>query len=180
MKYKELTQNISGSLKTLAQDSPDLMKSFNQLSQVAMRDGVIDPKTKEEVATRKRYAKSLWQLRQRRGVTELDAEKWMRERNYFALMMVNEGEADAMVTGYSRSYPSVVKPVMELIDKQHGVSRIATTNLMMTSRGPLFLSDTAINPNPSAEDLAKIALMTAKTVRLFGMEPIGYKKETAY
>ncbi|SHJ00651.1 NADP-dependent malic enzyme [Flavobacterium haoranii] len=133
---------------------------------------IIDPKTKEEVATRKRYAKSLWQLRQRRGVTELDAEKWMRERNYFALMMVNEGEADAMVTGYSRSYPSVVKPVMELIDKQHGVSRIATTNLMMTSRGPLFLSDTAINPNPSAEDLAKIALMTAKTVRMFGMEPV--------
>ncbi|MDK2771508.1 MAG: NADP-dependent malic enzyme [Flavobacterium sp.] len=133
---------------------------------------IIDPKTKEEVATRKRYANSLWQLRQRRGVTELDAEKWMRERNYFALMMVNEGEADAMVTGYSRSYPSVVKPVMELIDKQHGVSRIATTNLMMTSRGPLFLSDTAINPNPSAEDLAKIALMTAKTVRMFGMEPV--------
>lgn len=133
---------------------------------------IIDPKTKEEVATRKRYAKSLWQLRQRRGVTELDAEKWMRERNYFALMMVNEGEADAMVTGYSRSYPSVVKPVMELIDKQHGVSRIATTNLMMTNRGPLFLSDTAINPNPSAEDLAKIALMTAKTVRMFGMEPV--------
>ncbi|MBD3723219.1 MAG: NADP-dependent malic enzyme [Flavobacteriaceae bacterium] len=133
---------------------------------------IIDPKTKEEVATRKRYAKSLWQLRQRRGVTELDAEKWMRERNYFALMMVNEGEADAMVTGYSRSYPSVVKPVMELINKQHGVSRIATTNLMMTSRGPLFLSDTAINPNPSAEDLAKIALMTAKTVRMFGMEPV--------
>ena len=50
MKYKELTQNISGSLRTLSQDSPDLMKSFNQLSQTAMRDGVIDPKTKELIA----------------------------------------------------------------------------------------------------------------------------------
>ncbi len=50
MKYKELTQNISGSLKTLTQDSPDLMKSFNQLSQTAMRDGVIDPKTKAMIA----------------------------------------------------------------------------------------------------------------------------------
>ena len=50
MKYKELTQNISGNLRTLSQDSPDLMKSFNQLSQTAMRDGVIDPKTKELIA----------------------------------------------------------------------------------------------------------------------------------
>ncbi|BCY28145.1 NADP-dependent malic enzyme [Flavobacterium okayamense] len=133
---------------------------------------IIDPKTKEESERRKQYAKVFWKSRQRRGMTFLEAEKWMRERNYFALMMVNEGEADALVTGYSRSYPSVVKPVMELIEKQQGVTRIATTNMMMTSRGPMFLSDTAINPNPTAEDLAKIALMTAKTVRMFGIEPV--------
>ena len=133
---------------------------------------IIDPKTTEEDKRRKKYAKSFWKSRLRRGVTLLDAEKWMRERNYFGLMMVNSGEADTMVTGYSRSYPTVVKPVMELIDKAPGVTRIATTNMMMTSRGPLFLSDTAINPNPTAEDLAKIALMTAKTVRMFGMEPV--------
>jgi len=87
-------------------------------------------------------------------------------------MMVNEGEADALVTGYSRSYPTVVKPIMELIDKAPGVSRIATTNMMMTNRGPIFFSDTAINVDPSADDLAKIALMTAKTVRMFGMQPV--------
>tara|TARA_Y100000815_G_scaffold272176_1_gene300493 strand:- start:1830 stop:3452 length:1623 start_codon:yes stop_codon:yes gene_type:complete len=133
---------------------------------------IIDPKTAEEDKRRKKYAKAFWKSRQRRGVTLLDAEKWMRERNYFGLMMVNSGEADTMVTGYSRSYPTVVKPVMELIEKAPGVTRIATTNMMMTSRGPIFLSDTAINPNPSAEDLAKIALMTAKTVRMFGMEPV--------
>jgi len=96
----------------------------------------------------------------------------MRERNYFAAMMVNKGEADALVTGYSRSYPSNVKPMMELIEKAPGVTRIATTNMMMTKRGPIFLADTAINPNPTADDLAKIALMTAKTVRMFGMEPV--------
>ena len=133
---------------------------------------IIDPKTNEEDERRHKYAKTFWKTRQRRGITLLDAEKWMRERNYFAAMMVNEGEADAMVTGYSRSYPSVVKPIMELIDKGPGVTRIATTNMMMTSRGPIFLSDTAINVNPTAEDLAKIALMTAKTVRMFGMEPV--------
>lgn len=133
---------------------------------------IIDPKTKEEDARRNRYADAFWKSRQRKGLNLLDAQKWMRERNYFAAMMVNEGEADAMVTGYSRSYPSTVKPIMMLIDKAPGVSRIATTNMMMTSRGPIFLSDTAINPDPTADDLAKIALMTARTVRMFGMEPV--------
>lgn len=133
---------------------------------------IIDPKANEEYNNRHHYAEVFWKKKQRRGVSLLDAQKWMRERNYFASMMVNEGDADAMVTGYSRSYPSNVKPIMQLIDKAPGVTRIATTNMMMTKRGPIFLSDTAINPDPSAEDLAKIALMTARTVRMFGMEPV--------
>lgn len=133
---------------------------------------ILDPKTKEEDERRMRYAEIFWKERQRRGISLLDAQKWMRERNYFAAMMVNEGDADAMLSGYSRSYPSVVRPLMQLIGKAPGISLIATTNMMMTNRGPMFLSDTAINPNPTADDLAKIALMTAKTVRMFGMEPV--------
>lgn len=133
---------------------------------------IIDPKTDAEDERRYRYAEAFWKNKQRRGVNLLDAQKWMRERNYFAAMMVNEGEADAMVTGYSRSYPSTVKPIMQLIDMAPGVTRIATTNMMLTKRGPIFLSDTAINPNPNADDLARIALMTARTVRMFGMEPV--------
>jgi malate dehydrogenase (oxaloacetate-decarboxylating)(NADP+) len=133
---------------------------------------IIDPKTQDEDERRNRYADIFWKSRQRRGIQKIDAQKWMRERNYFAAMMVNEGEADALVSGYSRSYPTVVKPMMQLIGKAPGISLIATTNMMMTNRGPIFLSDTAINPNPSADDLAKIALMTAKTVRMFGMEPV--------
>ena len=133
---------------------------------------IYDPKTKEEDKRRLLYADIFWKSRQRKGISLFDAQKWMRERNYFAAMMVNQGEADALVTGYSRSYPSVVKPIMQLIGKAPGISIIATTNMMMTNRGPMFLSDTAINPNPSADDLAKIALMTAKTVRMFGLEPV--------
>ncbi|MBP6072928.1 MAG: NADP-dependent malic enzyme [Flavobacterium sp.] len=133
---------------------------------------IFDPKTDEENKRRLEYADVFWKSRQRRGISLLDAQKWMRERNYFAAMMVNNGEADAMVSGYSRSYPSVVKPLMQLIGKAPGVSLIATTNMMMTNRGPMFLSDTAINPNPTADDLAKIALMTAKTARMFGLEPV--------
>jgi len=133
---------------------------------------IIDPKDREEDARREQYAQAYWKVRKRRGMTLYDAQKWMRERNYFAAMMINEGDADALVTGYSRSYPSVVKPIIQLIEKAHGVKKIATTNLMMTKRGPMFFSDTAINPNPSAEDLANIALMTAKTIKMFGMEPV--------
>jgi malate dehydrogenase (oxaloacetate-decarboxylating)(NADP+) len=95
----------------------------------------------------------------------------MRERNYFAAMMVNEGEADGLVTGYTRSYSSVVKPMLQLIGKAPGASIVATTNMMLTKRGPMFLSDTAINIDPTADDLAKI-IMTAKTVKMFGVEPV--------
>jgi malate dehydrogenase (oxaloacetate-decarboxylating)(NADP+) len=133
---------------------------------------IIDPKTEEQKERRERFANVYWETRQRKGITLYEAQKLMRERNYFAAMLVNEGEADAMLTGYSRSYPSVVKPILELIPRAQGVSKVATTNLMMTKRGPMFLADTAINPNPSAEELAKIAYMTEKTVRMFGMEPV--------
>ena len=133
---------------------------------------IIDPKTKEENSRRDRYATTYWQSRKRRGISLLDAQKLMRERNYFAAMMVNTGEADGLVTGYTRSYATVIKPMLQLIDKDSDASIVATTNMMMTSRGPMFLSDTAINIDPSAEELVKIALMTAKTARVFGVEPV--------
>jgi len=132
---------------------------------------IIDPKSNEEKERRNKYAQVYWEKRQRNGITLLDAQKWMRERNYFAAMMVNEGEADALVTGYSRSYPTVVKPMLELIGKQKGVGKIAATNIMLTSRGPIFFSDTAINIDPSAEELANIAYMTSVGMKMFGFEP---------
>src|SRR5690606_19688587 len=100
------------------------------------------------------------------------AELLMRERNYFAAMMVNVGDADCLLSGYSRSYPTVLKPMLELIGTAKGVSKVAATNLMNTSRGPMFISDTSVNIDPTAKELAKIAQMTARTVRLFGMEPV--------
>ncbi|WP_264565581.1 NADP-dependent malic enzyme [Flavobacterium sp. N3904] len=133
---------------------------------------IIDPKLEEEAERRTRYATELWHSRKRNGISLYDAEKFLRERNYFAAMMVNSGEADALVSGHSRSYPSVVKPMLQIIGKAPKVSLVATTNIMMTNRGPMFLSDTAINVNPSADDLAKIAVMTANTAKMFGIEPV--------
>lgn len=133
---------------------------------------IIDPKTPEEESRKNKFAKIYWETRQRSGISLYDAQNLMRERNYFAAMLVNEGQADALLTGHSRSYPSVVKPMLQLIDRAPGVSLAATTNMMITNRGPMFLSDTAINIDPSAADLAKIAIMTANTAKVFGVEPI--------
>ena len=132
---------------------------------------IIDPKSDEEKERRNRFAKIYWEKRQRNGITLLDAQKWMRERNYFAAMMVNEGEADSLVTGYSRSYPSVAKPMIELIGMAKGVCRVAATNIMMTERGPMFFSDTAFNINPSEHELVQIARMTDRVMRIFGLDP---------
>ncbi len=133
---------------------------------------IIDPKSDEETDRKNRYAKAYWEKRKRQGVTIYSAQKIMRERNYYAAMMVNEGDADALVTGYSRSYPSVVKPMLELIGMADGVNRVATTNVMITQRGPMFLGDTAININPTAKDLAKIARMTSKVAKMFGIDAV--------
>ena len=133
---------------------------------------IIDSKSDGEKERRSRYAQEYWKTRKRKGVTLYDAELLMKERNYFAAMMVNEGDADCLLSGYSRSYPTVLKPMLELIGKAKGVFKVAATNLMNTSRGPIFISDTSVNIDPTAKELAKIAQMTARTVRLFGMEPV--------
>jgi len=133
---------------------------------------IIDPKEDSEEEKRNHYATHYWERRKRNGVTLYDAKKWMRERNYFAAMMVNLGDADALITGYSRSYPSVLKPMLEVIGKIDGVDKVAATNLMITKRGPIFLSDTSVNIDPTAKELAKIAQMTAYTMKMFGMTPV--------
>ncbi|MFO7744315.1 MAG: NADP-dependent malic enzyme [Psychroflexus sp.] len=133
---------------------------------------IIDPKSDEEQQQRHEYAEALWKKRSRKGVTLYDAKKLIRERNYYAAMMVENGDADAMLSGYSRAYPAVLKPILELIGKEKGVTNVAATNLMNSKRGPIFISDTSININPDATVLAKIAQMTAKTVKMFGIDPV--------
>jgi malate dehydrogenase (oxaloacetate-decarboxylating)(NADP+) len=133
---------------------------------------IIDPKSDEEKEQRHQYAEDLWKKRRRKGITYYDAKKLIRERNYYAAMMVENGDADAMLSGYSRAYPAVLKPILELIGKENGVTNVAATNLMNSKRGPIFISDTSININPDANVLAKIAQMTSKTVKMFGIDPV--------
>lgn len=130
---------------------------------------IIDPKTDAQQDLREKYGMLFWEEQKRKGKTLYDAKRLMRERNYFGAMMVKNGDVDAMISGYSRNYPQVVKPILEILGK--GAHRVAATNLMLTDKGPLFLSDTSININPSAKELARIAKMTAETASMFGLTP---------
>ena len=138
----------------------NLMESIDFEGEV----NIIDPKSEEHTASRKRYAKAFWETQKRRGKTLYECDSLLKERNYYAAMMVREGDADSMLSGFSRKYPAVVKPILEVMGKAKGVDRVAATNLMLTKRGMLFLSDTSINIDPSPKELAKIAQMTAQTV----------------
>jgi len=133
---------------------------------------IVNPKVEESQKKRKQYAIKYWENRQRSGVTLYQAETKMRERNYFAAMMVLEGDADGMISGYSRAYPTVVKPIFEVIGKATGVKKVATVNIMITDRGPLFLADTSINIDPNALEIAEIAQMTANLAKTFGFDPV--------
>ena len=133
---------------------------------------IIDPKCDSEKENREKYGKSFWNKRKRKGVTLFDSVDKMKQRNYYAGMMLSSGDVDALISGYSRSYPVTFKPIIETIGKSKGISKVATTNLMITNKGPLFFSDTSINIDPSSKDLAIIAKMTSETVKMFGITPI--------
>jgi len=133
---------------------------------------IIDPMSEEFDERHIRYATKYWESRKRSGVTFYSAKIKMRERNYFGSMMVMEGDADGMISGYSRAYPTVVKPILEVVGRASQVKKVATVNIMITDRGPLFLADTSINIEPNAEELADIAQMTANVASNFGFNPV--------
>ncbi|SEA62144.1 allosteric NADP-dependent malic enzyme [Flavobacterium gillisiae] len=133
---------------------------------------IIDSKDEDSKEKRRQYAEKYWTKRKRKGATLYSSESKMRERNYFGAMMVLEGDADGMISGYSRAYPTVVKPIFEVIGRASNVKKVATFNILTTERGPMFLADTAISIEPSAEELADIAQMTANVMTTFGFDPV--------
>tara|TARA_B100000902_G_scaffold201957_1_gene192492 strand:- start:6608 stop:8890 length:2283 start_codon:yes stop_codon:yes gene_type:complete len=133
---------------------------------------IIDPTDKINKDLIESYSKILFKKLKRKGKTIEDVKRLLRGRDYFGSMMVENGDADCMLSGYSKSYPSVFLPLINSIGKAKGVERVAATNLMITKQGPLFCSDTSLNINPTHKELAKIAINTAKIVNMFGIEPV--------
>jgi len=133
---------------------------------------IINPQSKEATERRNQYAEKYWLNRRRKGTTLYSAQTQMKKRNSFGSMMVLEGDADGMISGYSRAYPMVLKPVFEIIGRASGVTKVATVHIMITKKGPLFLADTSINIDPTAEELAEIAQNTANVASTFGFNPV--------
>ncbi len=132
---------------------------------------IVDPRSEEQDERRKRYSELFFEKRQRRGFNKYESHKIMRDRNYFGCMMVESGEADAMISGLTKNYPDTIRPAIEIIGTEEGVKKIAGMYLMLTKKGPLFLADTTVNFNPTAEELADITLLAAKEVRHFNLVP---------
>ena len=132
---------------------------------------MIDPKSDEMEDKRQAYAELYFKKRQRRGVNYYEAFKKMKDRNHFGCMMVETGDADAMISGLTRNYPDTIRPAIQIIGTEEGVQKIAGMYIMLTKQGPLFLADTSVNFNPTAEQIADITLLVAKEVRSFGITP---------
>ena len=132
---------------------------------------IIDPRSDEEEERRVRYGKILYEKRMRNGLTALEAERNMRQRNYFGAMMVETGEADALVSGLTRNYPNVIKPALHVIGKAEGVNKVAGMYVLQTKQGPMFFADTTVNVNPSAEEIVEITLLMAEAIRRLRIVP---------
>jgi malate dehydrogenase (oxaloacetate-decarboxylating)(NADP+) len=95
----------------------------------------------------------------------------MKDRILFGCMMVECGEADALISGLSKNYPDTIRPAIQIIGTEEGVNKIAGMYIMLTKKGPLFLADTTVNFNPTAQELADITLLVAKEVQQFNIKP---------
>ncbi len=130
---------------------------------------VVDPKTSE---WREVYIQELYWLRQRRGVTLSEARRLIDNRNYFASLMVHMGNADALVSGITQLYPDTIRPALQIIKVREGVHKVSGLYVLVTRKGDVyFLADCAVNIDPSAEDLAEIALCSAEVARRFDVVP---------
>jgi malate dehydrogenase (oxaloacetate-decarboxylating)(NADP+) len=118
-----------------------------------------------------RYAEVLYKKRQRKGLTYLDSVRMMRERNYFGAMMVEFGDADALVSGLTKDYPKTILPSLQIIGTADGVERVAGMYIITNKKGTFFFADTTVNVDPNAQELAGIIELTARGVKFFDMDP---------
>ncbi len=133
---------------------------------------IIDTRCKEEGPRRERYAKVLWEKRKRKGLTFEEAQELIFNKNYFGIMMVETGDADAFISGTTAKYAQIMKPTLEIIGTHPKYNHMAGMHLIMSKRGPLFFADTTVNRQPCAETIVETTLLTAATIKKYGIEPV--------
>lgn len=132
---------------------------------------IIDPRAPESEPMIEKYAAKLFEKRQRKGLTPIEARRTMYFKSYFGSMMVENGEADAFISGLTRTYPDTIRPALQVIGKQEGVNKVAGMYILLTPKGPLFFSDTTVNLDPTVDDIVEITELTAKAVERFNIQP---------
>ncbi|MBL0315293.1 MAG: NADP-dependent malic enzyme [Flavobacteriales bacterium] len=125
---------------------------------------IIDPRSDEWQSTREEFGRCLFKKRMRKGLTEIEAIRTMRERNYFGALMVEMGQADALISGMTRNYGRVIRPALQTIGPAEGVKKVCGMYIVETKQGPLFFADTTVNVDPTAEDLVEITLRAAEAI----------------
>ncbi|MCE3281327.1 MAG: NADP-dependent malic enzyme [Chitinophagaceae bacterium] len=157
---------------------PILLGDANKIRKIAEENlldisdmPIIDPRSDETEEKRNMYGEIFFGKRQRKGYNYYESKKMMKDRNHFGAMMVELGDADAMISGLTRNYAEAIRPALHIIGMEEGVNRIAGMYLLLTKKGPLFLADTTVNFNPTAEELAEIVLLVAKEVKTFNITP---------
>lgn len=132
---------------------------------------IVDPMSEEQSERRREYRETLWKKRARKGMNEYKAKREVRHREYFAPLMLEHGDVDALIIGFSKSYASVLRPVLEVIGRDKGVQKVASMMMILSDKKQMFFADATINENPTAEDLVNIAKMSEYTVKSFAIEP---------
>jgi malate dehydrogenase (oxaloacetate-decarboxylating)(NADP+) len=157
---------------------PILMGEEKRILAMAVENGldlegmtIIDPKDDQFEEQRKLYGEQFFALRGRKGYNRYEAIKAMKDRNHYGCMMVNNGDADAMISGPSRDYSALIRPALQIIGAEDNVKKIAGMYILLTKHGPIFLADATINLNPNAWEIADIAALVAREVRGFNMKP---------
>jgi malate dehydrogenase (oxaloacetate-decarboxylating)(NADP+) len=130
---------------------------------------VIDPQ--EDSARREEYAQMFFKKRQRKGITLYEARKYMRDRNYYGVAMTEMGHADAFVSGTTKRYSEVIKPIFKILGPQKGLSRIAGMYIMLTKKGPMFFADTTVIEEPNVNDIVQITRLLAESIERINIVP---------
>jgi malate dehydrogenase (oxaloacetate-decarboxylating)(NADP+) len=133
---------------------------------------IIDPHSKESDEIRNSFASLIWKKRQRKGITLEDAYELTFNRNYFGIMMVDTGLANAMISGVTSHYGEVMSPALRLIGPKPNLNHISSMYIVMTKRRPLFFADTTVNLDPDVQTLVETTLLTAEEVKKFNIEPV--------
>jgi malate dehydrogenase (oxaloacetate-decarboxylating)(NADP+) len=150
-------------------DEKVIQSKANDLSVALERIAVVNPQGWPQ---RDRYIRTLYELRQRHGVTLSEAQELLNDRTLFGSLMVQSGDADALVGGVEKHFPDTIRPALQVIKPKPGLHRVSGLYVLVTRRGDLyFLADCTVNVEPSAADLAEIAICAAQTAKRFNVTP---------